>query len=172
MLKPNIHAIHMFEEPKLLRLWSTVCDWRIEPTFLYNINSPGRELTSFYSSCANAKKLNNFCGDKEKSFFGYLCFQESLANRRGSSSLYSWSTEDQIHQDNIPNFFCSPKQWLYILSLVAFWSQRCPPDRFAALPQCWLTRKSWCIRQGWAWYLSLCVSRREWLGNVSPSTPQ
>lgn len=46
----------MFEQPKLLRVWSTVCNWRIRPNFLCNINGPGGELASPYSSCANAKK--------------------------------------------------------------------------------------------------------------------
>lgn len=59
------------------------------------------------------KKKSNLSGDKERSFFGYPSFQESLTNQRDSSNL-SWSTEDQIHQDSIPIFFCSPKQWLYI----------------------------------------------------------
>lgn len=96
-----------------LRVWSTVCNWRIRPNFICNINSLGRELAGSYRSCANAKKKSNLSGDKARSFFGYPSFQESLTNQRDSSNL-SWSTEDQIHQDSIPIFFCSPKQWLYI----------------------------------------------------------
>lgn len=61
----------MFEQPKLLRVWSTVCYWRIRPNFLCNINSPGTELASPCGSCANAKKKKKVIsvGTRRKAFW-------------------------------------------------------------------------------------------------------